>query len=118
MKPSYVTPAEAARLAGVSRQTIYNRIRDGRLEVHRHGPRLLFIKRDDVTDLQTQLDGLFEHLLVDNGDPALIYIKQALNVINDHNAVLYYLSLAACDLDLAEYPAVYDILNDLQLKSV
>lgn len=45
---TYITPAEAAHMIGVTRRTVANMIRDGRLPAYRIGARVTRLRADEV----------------------------------------------------------------------
>lgn len=47
--PTMLTPAEVAEQLGISRNTVYDWIREGRLPAHKYGPRTIRINADDLT---------------------------------------------------------------------
>lgn len=53
---SYVTVAEAARYIGVTPQTVYNMINDGRLRPYRLGERVLRLRLAEVDAAMEQAE--------------------------------------------------------------
>ncbi len=117
----WVSPAEAARLCGVTRQTIYNQISDGRLPSVSDGPRRRLVPVASLTlptittgELRYDLDGVLDAVIADLDLDVLIQLRSAAKALPDKNAALQHVAIAACTLDTARYPAVLEIMRKLQ----
>jgi excisionase family DNA binding protein len=57
LSPDYITVETAAQLAGVSKNTVWNLIKDGKLPAYRIGSRIVRIKWADIQALFTPYTG-------------------------------------------------------------
>ena len=117
----WATPAEAARILGVTRQTIYNRLSDGSLPstVDDKGRRLIRI--DDLAPpspscerLQYDIKDLLDAVLVDLGIDVVTHLQLASAALPDRPRALHHVALAACDLDTERHSSIIELMQKLQ----